>query len=496
MTDEIREYQHFIGGKWVESNAGETFESINPTSQKAWYTLPEASAKDVESAVAAARRALETAAWRDISQTARGALLRGLGDLVLDNADALAEIETQDIGKLIRETRAQAHAVPNWFYYFAGAADKMRGAVIPGIDPTILNYTLREPVGVVVAIVPWNSPLMLAATKIAPALAAGNTVVVKPSEHASASIFELGKLIEEAGFPPGVVNIVSGHAEPSRQLVEHPEVDMVTFTGSTAVGRTVAQAALSHFAAVALELGGKSPQIVFEDADLEAAAIGVVGGIFAAAGQSCVAGSRVLVHERLYEGLMERVLARVRSIRVGDPMSEETELGPLAFAGQLERVSGYVDQAISEGADVAAGGGQLERRDPGLFYLPTVLTGVRPEMTVAREEVFGPVLAVMEPFRTDEEAIARANETPFGLAAGVWTESLRRAHRVSSQLKAGTVWINMYRAISPLSPFGGFGPSGMGKENSIEGLLQFTKLKSIWVNTDSGAPTDPFRLRL
>jgi (Z)-2-((N-methylformamido)methylene)-5-hydroxybutyrolactone dehydrogenase len=492
----LTQYRNFVSGDWIDPASDEWFETINPTTGDAWALLPESTAADVDQAVRAARSAFESPEWAALSATKRGALLRRLGDLVGDHADTLAEIETRDIGKLIRETRAQARAVPEWFYFFAGAADKLRGAVISSADPSIFNYTLREPVGVVAAIVPWNSPLILVATKLAPALAAGNTVVIKPSEHASASVLELARLAHEAGLPPGVINVVTGHAEPSKRLAEHPDVNHVSFTGSTVVGRSVAQAAVGHFATITLELGGKSPQLCFADANIEAATNGILAGIFAAAGQTCVAGSRVLVHEDIYDEVLTRVTARARDIKIGDPLDANTELGPLAFDGQLERVRTHVANALDDGAVLLTGGEQPQRDEPGFFYLPTILTEVSGDMRIAREEVFGPVLSVLKPFSDEAEAIREANNTTFGLAAGVWTENLRRAHRVARSINAGTIWINTYRTLSPLTPTGGFGASGIGKENGLETLLQVTRLKSIWLLTEDERPVDPFRTRV
>jgi aldehyde dehydrogenase (NAD+) len=414
--------------------------------------------------------------------------------LVADNAVELARLETLDNGKLLRETQAQARGVPEWLYYFGGFADKIAGTVLP-TDPATFNYTLREPVGVVAAISAWNSPLSLATTKLAPALAAGNTVILKPSEHASASVVELASLAQEAGFPAGVVNVITGHAAASAALVAHEGVDKVTFTGSTETGKKVAHAAVEHLARLTLELGGKSPQIVFDDADLSAATNGIVAGIFAAAGQTCVAGSRVFVQQRVYDEVRARVVARAETIRIGDPLEETTELGPLAFRQQLDRVERYVQTARSQGATLLAGGSRPPALADGFFYSPTVFADVTAEMTLAREEVFGPVLALMTPFSDDDEAIAGANETRFGLTAGIWTENLRRAHRLARHLEAGTVWINTYRALSPLSPFGGFRASGFGKENGAEAISEFTRVKSVWINTSTESARDPFVIR-
>ncbi len=482
-------YTHYIAGDWYESATEERFQSINPYTGEPWYSAALGGRKDVERAVRAARRAFEDPVWRDLTPTARGRLLRNLGDLVGEAAEHLARTESTDTGKLIREMRGQLERLPDYYHYYAGLADKVQGDVIPTLQPGFLNYTLREPVGVVGAITSWNSPLLLTTMKLAPALAAGNTVVCKPSEHASASVLELMTLVAKAGFPPGVVNVVTGRGEAGAALAAHPGVDKVSFTGGTEVGRSVGRAAIDHLARVTLELGGKSPQLVFADADLDAAATGIVAGIFAAAGQSCVAGSRAVVHADVHDELVQRIAARARSIRLGDPLDEQTELGPLALGEQLAKVQRYVAAGRDEGAHVVVGGAQPERG--GWFYLPTVFSDVRSDMTIAQEEIFGPVLSVLR-FEDEDEGIALANDSRYGLAAGVWTQQLSRAHRVASRLNAGTVWINAYRATSPLSPLGGFGASGFGKENGLAVMHDYTRLKSVWVNTSDSPPADPF----
>lgn len=488
---ERRAYGHYIAGSWTEPAAGETFEGLDPTTARPWYTAAQGSAEDVDHAVAAARATLAAPEWRDLTQTQRGALLRRLADLIGERVEALARLETLDNGKLLRETTGQVKRVPEFFYYYGGIADKILGDVIPGNKPRLLNYTLCEPVGVVAAIVPWNSPLQLAAMKLAPALACGNAVVLKPSEHASASLLELMPMFEEAGFPPGVVNLVTGAGETGAALAAHPEVDKVAFTGGTEAGRKVAVAAASNLARATLELGGKSPQLVFEDADPNNVAMGMLAGIFAAGGQTCVAGSRAFVHASLYDQVCELVAERAEQVRVGDPLEDDTDLGPLAIEAQREKVERYVGLGLEQHATLRAGGKRPDHLDAGWFYEPTVFADVSNEMTLAREEIFGPVLAVGR-FEDDEEAIAIANDTPYGLAAGVWTENLARAHTVASRLDAGTVWINTYRSLSPLSPFGGFKDSGFGKENGTDAIAEYTRVKSVWVNLDTAPIGDPF----
>ncbi|MFE5838124.1 aldehyde dehydrogenase [Arthrobacter sp. NPDC056493] len=490
-----RRYNHFINGEWVPPSGGDYFDSTNPATLDVLYQAARGNAADVERAVSAASAAFENPSWRNLSQTKRGHLLRRLGDLVGEHADELARMESQDNGKLLREMRAQLAAMPEYYYYYAGLADKIQGDTIPGSTPAILNYTLREPLGVVGAITPWNSPLTLTTSKLAPALAAGNTIVIKPSEYTSATVLRLAALADEAGFPAGVINVVTGFgAEAGAALVDDARLAKVSFTGSTATGARIASSTASRFIGSTLELGGKSPNIVFADADITNASMGVVAGIFAAAGQTCIAGSRVFAHKSVYDELLERVANRARSIVIGDPLLDATELGPLAFQDQRDKVASYVDLGVSEGATVLTGGGRPNIPLGGYFFEPTVLTDVDNSMRVVREEIFGPVAAIM-PFETEEEVLRLANDTTYGLAAGVWTTNLARAHRMASRLEAGTVWVNTYRAMSPASPREGFKTSGVGVEHGIESIREYTRLKSIWINTDESPIADPFIMR-
>jgi aldehyde dehydrogenase (NAD+) len=490
-----RRYDHFINGEWVPPSSGDYFESTNPATLDLLYRAARGNEADVARAVSAAAAAFENPAWRDLSQTRRGHLLRRLGDLVGEHGDELARMESEDNGKLLREMRAQLAAMPEYYYYYAGLADKIQGDTIPGSSRAMLNYTLREPLGVVGAITPWNSPLTLTTSKLAPALATGNTIVIKPSEYTSATVLRLAALAHEAGFPPGVINVVTGFgAEAGAALVDDSRLAKISFTGSTATGARIASSTASRFIGSTLELGGKSPNIVFEDADVANASMGVVAGIFAAAGQTCIAGSRVFAHKAVYDELLERVANRARSIVIGDPLLDATELGPLAFQDQRDKVASYVDLGVSEGATVLTGGGRPDTGLSGYFFEPTVLTDVDNSMRVVREEIFGPVAAIM-PFETEEEVLRLANDSSYGLAAGIWTTNLSRAHRMASRLEAGTIWVNTYRTMSPQSPREGFKTSGVGVEHGMESIREYTRLKSIWINTDESPIADPFIMR-
>lgn len=489
----MNRYQMLIDGEWVDAASGETFQSDNPFLGEAWALVPRANASDVDRAVAAARKAFRSPSWGGISATARGALLRRLADLIAAEAERLAVVETRDNGKLITEMRAQLRYIPQWFYYFGGLADKIEGRVIPIDKPGMVNFTREEPLGVVAAITPWNSPLMLATWKLAPALAAGNTVVWKPSEFSSVSALEFGRLFEMAGFPPGVVNIVTGFgSEIGERLVTHPQVAKIAFTGGDRTGQSVYELAAKSIKPVTLELGGKSANIVCKDAILDNAVKGVVSGIFAATGQTCIAGSRALIHRSIHDEFVDRLVALGKTARMGDPLSDTTQVGPITTRPQYDKVLDYIEIAKGEGAECMLGGGAATRPEcgAGWFVEPTVFAGVTPSMRIAQEEVFGPVLSVLA-FDEVEEAFDIANDTQYGLAAGIWTQDIGTAFAASRRLEAGTVWVNTYRATSYLSPFGGYKRSGIGRESGLTAIREYLQEKSVWIDT-IGEVANPF----
>lgn len=485
-------YRLFINNAWVEPHSGQWFETLDPFSGEPWALIPRADASDVDAAVRAADAAMR-GPWGRMSASERGMLLYRLGQLIDAHADRLAEVERQDNGKLQSEVAGQVRYVAKYFYYYGGLADKIQSAVIPMDKPKVFNYTRYEPMGVVGTITPWNSSLLLTAWKVAPALAAGNTVVAKPSEFTSASLLELAKLFVEAGFPPGVFNVVTGFGqEVGEPLVTHPLVPRIAFTGGDEGGRKVNELGAKHFKRVTLELGGKSPNIVFDDADLAKAANGVITGIFSAGGQTCMAGSRLLLQESIHDEFVERLLAMTRKAKVGNPALPDIQVGPVATRPQFEKVMRYIDIAKREGARCVAGGRAPQGPEYGCGQIvePTIFVDVDNSMRIAQEEVFGPVLAVLK-FKDEDDAIRIANDIRFGLAAGVWTQSLARAMTMTEQLRAGTVWVNNYRSTSYTTPFGGFKDSGIGREGGVDAVKEYLETKSVWISTDLDMP-DPF----
>lgn len=492
----MNKYKMLIGGADAEASSGEWIESFNPYTGAPWAMIPRGTSADVDRAVESASLAFRHGEWSRLTATARGALLRRFADLLTVEAEGLAKIETTDNGKLFAEMHGQLRYLPQWFYFYGGLADKIDGAVIPSDKQGVFNFTLREPLGVIAAITPWNSPLMLSVWKLAPALAAGNAIVWKPSEFASVSALVFSRLFERAGFPPGVVNVITGYGpEIGEALVTHPGVTKVAFTGGDATGERVYTDAARGIKPVTLELGGKSANIVFEDADLDAAVNGVVSGIFAATGQTCIAGSRALVHHSIHDEFVERLVKLARTARMGDPLELTTQVGPVTTRPQYDKVLDYIRIALREGAVCQLGGHAAAREEcgTGWFVEPTIFTQVTSEMRIAREEVFGPILSIIS-FEEEEKAIQIANDTLYGLAAGIWTKSLRRALDVPRRLEAGTVWVNTYRAISFLSPFGGYKRSGIGRENGVEALNEYLQTKCVWIDISEKSP-NPFVMR-
>jgi aldehyde dehydrogenase (NAD+) len=483
-----------IGGTRSKPTSGLYFQTDNPFSGEVWANVARGTKADVDRAVEAAVAALPV--WNRMRPAERGKLMMRIADLVERDAQRLATLEVRDNGKLYAEMFAQVRLVADWFRYYGGLADKLEGAVIPTGKPDMFTFTRYEPLGVVALITPWNSPLLLLTHKLATALAAGNVAVIKPSEHASVSTLAFAELFTEAGFPSGVINVVTGFGhEAGAALTSHPGIAKVAFTGSESGGQRINEAAAPDFKHVALELGGKSPNIVFDDADLQAAVVGAIAGIFAASGQTCIAGSRLLLQRPIHDRFVETLVKIAAEARIGDPMNSETHVGPIATQAQFEKVLHYIDLAKSEGAHCALGGGPY--RGPGAqggrFIAPTIFTGVHNQMRIAREEVFGPVLSII-PFDTEEQAFEIANDTPYGLAAGVWTSDIGRALRASERLQAGTIWVNTYRVGGPATPFGGYKRSGLGREGGTEALKEWVNTKTVWM---CGKPDtkNPFVMR-
>ncbi|WP_216895976.1 aldehyde dehydrogenase [Nocardia alni] len=479
-----------IDGKPVAGAA--TREAVNPYSGQVWARIPDASADEVDRAVESAQRAFRET-WRRTPGVERARLMLALADALEAEADSMARMESTDNGKIIRETRPQMTFAARNLRFFAGYADKLYGRTIPLDNPSLFDYTRRRPYGVAALITAWNSPIGLLANKLPPALATGNTVVVKPSEHASVTTCELARLACEVGFPPGVVNVITGGPQAGEALISHPGVSKISFTGGSATGTRIAEAAARRLVPVTLELGGKSPNIIFDDADLDRAIVGAVSGIFAAAGQTCVAGSRLLVQRPVYDEVVAAIAERAAGIRLGDPLDPATEMGPVANEPQYQRILGLIEAARGDGATLVAGGGPATGFGAGLFVAPTVFADVAPDMRVATEEVFGPVLSII-PFDDEDDAVRIANGIDYGLAAAVWSRNIDRVHRVVEQLEVGAVWVNTYRSTAAQAPFGGIKRSGYGRERGEDALAEYTYTQNVMIDY-SGAARDPFVIR-
>ncbi len=488
----LTEYAMLIDGAWVAASDNATFDSVNPATGEVWATVPEATRADVDQAVEAANRALHSE-WGAMTPTARGKCLARLGDLLAANSEHLGRIETQDTGKMFKETAWQATYIAEYLHFFAGAADKIHGETLPIDKPDMFVFTHREPIGVVAAVVPWNSQMFLSATKIGPALAAGNTIVLKASEQASAPLLEFGKLISQAGIPDGVVNIVTGHGDPcGSALTSHPLVAKVAFTGGPNAARQIIRNSAENFAQVSLELGGKSPFIVFDDANIESAVNGSIAGIFGATGQSCVAGSRLYLHDAIADEFLERMIGIASQIKIGDPQADETEMGPLCTQAQVDHIEEQIEIALKEGGKILTGGRRAAL--DGLYFEPTIIECPRQDMTIVDTELFGPVLSVQR-FKTESEVIRLANDTIHGLAAGIFTRDSARSLRMSKAIQAGIVWINTYRAISPIAEFGGMKTSGYGREAGMQAVYDYTRPKTVWMNLSDNPIANPFKPR-
>ncbi|ULR47691.1 aldehyde dehydrogenase [Rhizobium sp. K102] len=487
----MRRFQHYIDGEFSDGEA--SYPSIDPASGTVWAEMPEARENDVDRAVNAADRALSEGPWAKMTATQRGKLLYKLADLVAANAPILAELETRDTGKIIRETSAQIAYVAEYYRYYAGISDKIEGSYLPIDKPDMDVWLRREPIGVVAMVVPWNSQLFLSAVKIGPALAAGCTMVVKASEDGPAPLLEFARLVHEAGFPAGVLNIITGFgASCGAALGRHPKVAHVAFTGGPETARHVVRNSAENLASTSLELGGKSPFIVFADADLESAANAQVAGIFAATGQSCVAGSRLIVERSVKDRFVALLREKAEAIRIGAPLDMATEVGPLATKRQQDNIGALIERSIESGARLVTGGRKID--GDGYYFPPTILDCDEVASPSLIEEFFGPVLSVVS-FETEAEALRLANDTRYGLASGIFTQNLTRAHRLMKGIRAGIVWVNTYRAVSPIAPFGGFGLSGHGREGGMAAALDYTRTKTIWLRTSDDPIPDPFVMR-
>ena len=491
---ELKKYKMFINGEWVNSDTKKTFETLNPENNKPWAVVPEASASDVDRAVKAAQNAFE-GEWPKLLPKERARYLRMIGDKLRENAEHLGKIETIDTGKLYRETYKQANYIAEYYDYYAGLADKVEGTVLPIDKPNIQAITTRIPIGVIAAIVPWNSQMFLTATKLAPALAMGNTVVIKCSELAPATMFEFAKLIQETGIPKGVVNVISGFGEPcGKALTSHNLVEKIAFTGGPETARHIIRNSAENLSEVSLELGGKSPVAVFNDANQENAINGITAGIFGASGQSCIAGSRLYLQEEIYDEFLDKLSKRAEKIKIGAPMDPETEMGPISNYKQLEVIEKNIKLTLEQGGRLKCGGQRHSFSNEGYYFPATIIECDNHNLPVAENELFGPVLSVMK-FKTEEEVVSKMNDNQYGLSSGVYTSDLARGMRVSKAIRAGITFVNTYRLISPTAPFGGIKDSGYGKEAGLESIKDYTRVKTTWFYTSDEPTLDPFSIR-
>ncbi len=491
---ELKKYQMFIDGEWVDSDTKKTFETLNPENNKPWAIVPEASANDVDRAVKAAQKAFE-GEWPKMLARERAKFIRAIGAKLRENANLLGKVETIDTGKLYRETHKQANYIAEYYDYYAGLADKVEGTVLPIDKPNIQAITTRIPIGVIAAIVPWNSQMFLTATKLAPALAMGNTVVIKCSELAPATMFEFAKLVEETGIPKGVVNVISGFGDPcGKALTTHNLVEKIAFTGGPETARHIIRNSAENLSEVSLELGGKSPVAVFNDANQENAINGITAGIFGASGQSCIAGSRLYLQTGIYDEFLNKLSKRAERIKIGTPMDPETEMGPLSNYKQLEVIEKNIKLTLDQGGKLRCGGKRHNFSNEGYYFPATIIECDNHNLPVAENELFGPVLSVMK-FKTEEEVIQKMNDNQYGLSSGIYTSDLSRGMRVSNAIRAGITFVNTYRLISPSAPFGGIKDSGYGKEAGIESIKDYTRVKTIWYYTSDEPTLDPFSIR-
>ena len=488
----IENFKMYIDGEWVDSSSGKKIETLNPENNEVWATVPEANEKDVDKAVQSAQVAFDN--WSKIHPRDRAKYLRSIADQLRANAEHLGKIETIDTGKLFRETKTQANYIAEYYDYFAGLADKVEGTVVPIDKPDMQVTTTRIPIGVVAAIIPWNSQMLLTAVKLAPALAMGNTVVIKASELAPVTLLEFAKLIEKAGVPKGVINIITGLGEPcGKALTAHNLVEKIAFTGGPETAKHIIKNSAENLSQVSLELGGKSPVVVFDDADQENALNGITAGIFGASGQSCIAGSRLYLHSKIYDEFLKKLISKAEKIKLGGPMDKNTQMGPLNSFKQLENIEKNIKSTVEQGGKVRCGGKRSSISNKGYYFPATIIECKNHNLPVAENELFGPILSVMK-FDKENEVIEKMNDNKYGLSSGVYTSSFARGLRVSKAIRAGIVFINTYRLISPMAPFGGIKDSGYGKEAGIESIKEYTRIKTTWYNSSDEPMTDPFTM--